>query len=113
MQRIKREIEWVLPNGVTVPYLQYWWQTRTSAGKNVGGDMFFGFELQGGHFARLEVPFSHLDPSFANKIDVEFDYAWEADNDSRIKRPGVINTVRFWVGSLPESVRKEIAASLR
>lgn len=113
MQRIKREIEWVLPDGVTVPFLQYWYRTRMSAGKSVGGDMFFGFELLGGRFVRFEVPFFHLDPSFANKIDLEFDYAWESDNKSRIKRSEVTNTVRFWVGALPSDVRKEIKKDLR
>lgn len=113
IQRIKREIEWILPEGVLVPFFQYSYQTRTGWGKSVGGDSFFGFELLGGRFVRFEVPFTHLDPSFANKLDVEFDYTWEADNDSRIKRSEVTNSVRYWVDSLPAGVKKEIARSLR
>lgn len=113
MQTVKREIEWVLPEGAVVPSLQYTYQTRKSWGKSVGGDMFFGFEVLGGRFIRFEVPFTHLDPSFWNKIDVEFDYTWERDNVSRVKRSEVTNTVRFWIGSLPEDVKNLIAKSLR
>ena len=113
MQRIKRDIDWVLPEGALVPNLQYWYQSRTSVGKSVGGDNFFGFKLVGGRFIRFGVPFTHLDPSFANKIDVEFDYVWETENESRIKRSDVTNTVRFWVEGLPDDVKREIKKSLR
>jgi hypothetical protein len=113
IQIIRREVDWILPDGVLVPDLQYTYQTINSWGKSVSGDRFFGFELLGGRFVRFEVPFTHLDPSFANKIAVEFDYTWEADNAARIKRSQVTNTVRYWIGSLPEEVKKDIAKSLR
>ena len=108
MQRVKREIDWVLPEGAMVPYLQYRYQSRKSNGNSVGGDQLFGFELVAGRFVRFEVPFTHLDPTFANELNVEFDYGWETDNKDRVKRSNVVNRVRYFVSSLPLEVQKEI-----
>lgn len=108
MQRVKREIDWVLPEGALVPYLQYRYQSRKSNGDSVGGDHFFRFELVAGRFVRFEVPFTHLDPTFANELNLEFDYVWETDNKDRVKRSNVVNRVRYFIGSLPEEVQKEI-----
>lgn len=112
MQRIQREIDWVLPEGAVVPFLQYRYMSRKSNGNAVGGDSFFEFELVGGRYVRFEVPFEHLDPTFANRLDVEFDYVWETDNKDRVKRSNVTNLVTFWIGSLPDDVENEIKKAL-
>jgi hypothetical protein len=112
MQRVKREIDWVLPEGALVPYLQYQYQSRKSSGNSVGGDHFFSFELIAGRFIRFEVPFTHLDPTFINQLNVEFDYLWETDNKDRVKRSNVRNRVTYFIGSLPEDVRGQIKKAL-
>jgi len=111
MQVIKREIDWVLPDGALVPFVQYKYQTRRGIGRSVGGDMFFGFELMGGRHLKFEVPFIHLDPSFIHRVDVDFDYVWET-TAKRGKQGNVTNTAAFWVGSLPEALKREIRKAL-
>ena len=103
LQLVKREIDYDLPDGALVPELQYRYQTRKESGISVGGDMFFGFSLLGGHTILFEVPFKHLDPTFASVLMIEFKYPWDLPSSD------VKNSVGFWIGSLPDALKIDIA----
>ena len=111
MDTVRRELLYPLPDGAQLPFVQYWYETRRDRGKSVGGDMFFQFEVGEGKFVRFEVPYIHLDPTFASKLELEFDYLWETSNNKHPKRSSVRNTLIYWIASLPEEVRKEIRKS--
>lgn len=111
LQRLRREIEYTLPNGVLVPEVQYKYSSKRGMIKGVGGDNFFGFLLSGSNNLMFEVPARNLDFSFGGKIEISFRYVWE--NESRaIYRP-VEHLVTFYVGDLSSETSRELTRKLR
>jgi hypothetical protein len=107
LQRLRREVDHELPNGVLVPDVQYRYRTRNSSGMSVGGDMFFWFELVGGRSVLFEVPLSHLDVQAAG-IELRFRYAWEHSNRARTNHASTENIVRFGSSGLPDDVKRQV-----
>lgn len=109
LQRVKREIDYDLPDEALVPDVQYRYQTEKESGMSVGGDMFFGFKLLGNHSILFEVPFKYLgDPRFGSKILLPFQYAWEKENQAKDIYSVTENFVIYWSGALPEEVKQKI-----
>lgn len=108
LQRIKREIDYDLPEEALVPDIQYRFQTLKESGMSVGGDMFFGFRLLGKRSMLFEVPFKHLDLRFASKIVLPFQYAWEQENRAKVIYSGTENFVTYWSATLPDEVKQKI-----
>jgi len=107
-QRIKRDIEYNLPDNVLVPDIQYLYLTSCGAKNSVGGDMFFGFKLLAKRSILFEVALRHFDRSPGNKIALPFRYVWEQQNRARDSYPGVENTVQFWSSELPDDIKAKI-----
>lgn len=111
IQRVFREIDYVLPNGVLVPEVQYAYRTRNRFSHNVLGDMFFGFKLPGTKSILFEIPFDHIDLSFSSYINLEFEWAWEVENRGKIRFSGINSSIKFWFNSLPDEVKRKIKKS--
>lgn len=109
IQRIKREVDYDLPDDVLVPDIQYRYVTSRENGTSVGGDNFYGFRLLGKHSLLFEVPLKHFDLSLASKIILTFHYAWEKENRAMNNYQSVENTVQFWAGELPKTVKANIS----
>lgn len=106
--RIKREIDHVLPDGVLVPDIEYYFPTRHGPQKSLGGDMFYAFKILGQRSILFEVPFEHIDGAANGKLTVPFRYANERESRGEHFFPSVENTVSFRFGGLPEEVLKSI-----
>lgn len=60
MQRLKREIDYVLPDDAFVPELQYQYNAKGKDLFAIGGDSFFGFQLPSARSILFEVAVDHL-----------------------------------------------------
>jgi hypothetical protein len=101
LQRLKREIEYELPNDVLVPELQYKYNAEGKERNGIGGDSFFGFYLLPNRSISFEVPKRHFGKfGVGNWIAVPFQYAWEASDQIGNIYPSVETRVLFWTDSL-------------
>ena len=107
LQRIKREIDYDLPDGVLVPEVQYRYPTLKGYNCNIGGDFFFGFNLLGNRSLLFEVPLKHFDSRFGG-LEIKFEYAWEQENRAKDNYGSIEHFVSFSSGELPDEVWKEI-----
>jgi hypothetical protein len=108
LERVRREIEYVLPDDALVPDVQYRFATPRGYVNSVGGDMFFDLKLLGKRSIMFEVPLEHLVGNETNELKVPFRYAWEHENRAKHYFLSVESTVNFGVGELPERIRERI-----
>lgn len=106
--RIKREIVHVLPDGVLVPDIEYYFRTGHGPQKSLGGDMFYAFKILGQRSILFEVPFQRIDGTANGKLTVPFRYANEWESRGEHFFLSVENTVSFGFSALPEDVLKSI-----
>lgn len=94
-QRVRRKINYELPDNALVPEVQYSYVENDNERNSVGGDSFFGFTLLGGRSILFEVPLEHFLADFLGRITLRFDYVWEQDNRSKHNYASVRHTVGF------------------
>lgn len=107
-QRIRREIEYDLPDGQLVPDVQYRHITSHGSGFNINGDVFYGFRLVAKRSILFEVPLKHFDSKLDGRIELIFQYAWERQNRAINNYPSVENIVRFSPNELPSVLKRKI-----
>lgn len=101
MQRLKPEIDYVLPDDAFVPELQYQYNAKGKDLFAIGGDSFFGFQLPSARSILFEVAEDHLGRAgVGNMIAVPFQYVWQAQDQSGNIYPSVESRVVFWTDSL-------------
>ncbi|HVG32372.1 MAG TPA: hypothetical protein VM911_04805 [Pyrinomonadaceae bacterium] len=109
--RVKRGINYDLPDGAIVPAMKYYTQdNRRSKTPEAawGGDMFFTFRLLGGNSLLFAIPTAYLRKG--NDIVVPFDYGWEKEGErpSPIYSGDVEHRVYFYGDSMPDEVKRKI-----
>jgi hypothetical protein len=111
IDRVKRGINYDLPDGVVVPAVKYYTQnTRRSKAPEPawGGDMFFTFRLLGGRSVLFAVPTAYFTRGF--DIVLPFDFGWEKEGERpKVTYSGdVEHRVYFRNNSIPEEAWKKI-----
>lgn len=110
MQRIKREIEYDLPNNALVPEVQYFYNSPKTHYRNisVGGDMFFGFRVLGNRSILFEVPLKYFNLKYFHKIVVPFKYDWELKTKGGVFHSSINHNVDYSGGDFPEELLRKI-----
>lgn len=111
MQRIKREIDYVLPDNVLVPEVQYLYNDPKthSQNKRIGGDMFFGFRVIGSRSFLFEVPLKYFNLKYFHKIIVPFRYDWELKTKGGVFHSSVNYSVDYSGGDFPKVLLEKIS----
>lgn len=110
MQRIKREIDYDLPDGALVPDIQYLYNAPKNhiQTSSVGGDMFFGFQVLGARKILFEVPLRYFNLKYFHKIIVSFGYDWELETKGGTFYSTVDHSVDYSGGDFPEELLEKI-----
>lgn len=110
MQRVKREIDYDLPDNVLVPEVQYLYNAPKThyQNKSVGGDMFFGFRVLGSRSILFEVPLKYFNLKYFHKIVVQFKYDWELKTKGGTFYSSVNHSVDYSGGNFPEELLRRI-----
>jgi hypothetical protein len=107
-QKLKREIDYDLPDGAFVPDIQYKFIKSGELISASVGDNLFLFKLLGKNSLLFEVSLSHFGNSSSDKIALPFEYFWEVSSRTGDRYSSVENLVYFWNGQLPEAVKTTI-----
>ncbi len=110
MQRIKREIEYDLPDNALVPGVQYLYNSPKThiQNRSVGGDMFYGFRVLGGRAILFEVPLKYFNLKYFHKIIVPFEYDWELEIKGGTFYSSIDHRVDYSGGDFPEELIRKI-----
>ncbi|MFN0278440.1 MAG: hypothetical protein ACKVRN_07545 [Pyrinomonadaceae bacterium] len=110
MQRVKREIEYDLPDNALVPEVQYLYNAPKTHYQNrsVGGDMFFGFRVLGNRSILFEVPLKYFNLKYFHKIIVPFQYDWELKTKGGVFYSAINHNVNYSGGDFPEELLRKI-----
>lgn len=111
IDKVKRGINYNLPDGADVPAVRYYTQDSRRSKAPVaawGGDMFFTFRLLAGNTMLFAIPTAYLRKGY--DVVVPFDYAWEKEGErpKLVYSGDVQHRVYFYGDSLPDDVKRKI-----
>ncbi|MBS1794592.1 MAG: hypothetical protein JSS81_12095 [Acidobacteria bacterium] len=106
MQRLKREVEYNLPEGELVPELRYRYLLTGEPVSNLGGDNFYELILQSGKTIRFEALLEHFDAASESKISVSVKPLLKRGEKGNIY--GEARSIEFSAILLPENIRRKL-----
>ncbi len=96
IELLKRDVDYVLPNGIFISDLRYRYSLDGAIRTSVGGSPIFGIEVLGGNWISFQLSKKDIGKSYDKKIEVPFKFGWEMLDYKREYVESVEHLVSFW-----------------